>query len=162
MSTLSPLAEHMVSRFSSVGEALLCNAVFNSSGLFSKEKAVLEVSNMAHDTAIQFSTAPRLHVAFMHLPVLPNEDRIWRLLNAGFRCTAENKYNEVPLDYLYKSYFSSVQPSLALVKRLVEDAPETVNRRSFYTRPISRLSMVRWFYTEEEYEELEKILRPTE
>ena len=161
--SLSPLAEHMVSRFSSVGEALLCNAVFNAPNLFKTDKSILEVSNMAHDTAIQFSTALRLHVAMKHLPVLPNEDRIWRLLNTGhFSCRAETHYGEMPIGFLFSCYFSSVQPSVALVRRLVEEAPETVNRFSYYTRPISRLPMVQWYYTAKEYEELEKILKPTE
>jgi ankyrin repeat protein len=64
MSTLSPLATHLLARFNGLGEALLCNAIFNSPDLFKKEKTILEVSNMAHDTAIQFSRENRLYKQF--------------------------------------------------------------------------------------------------
>jgi hypothetical protein len=159
--SLSPLAEYQLARFSSLGEALLSCAVYSAPDMFRKDKALLEVSNKVHDMTIQFSSEFRLHAALKSLWHLKNEDRIWRLLNTGFSCNAKDKKGEPPYAYLYYNHIGGYQPTVALVRRIVEENPDAVNHYYMYCRPYSRLPMLGWYYSREQLEELEEIMKPT-
>lgn len=159
--SLSPLAQHQLSRYSSLGEALLSCAVYSVPDMFRKDKALLEVSNKVHDMTIQFSSQPRLHNALKCLWRLKNEDRIWRLLAAGFNCTANNKDGSPAYAYLFYNHISGYQPTVALVKRIVEENPDAVNHYYMYCRPFARLPMLGWYYSRKQLEELEEIMKPT-
>ncbi len=155
MTELSPLALSQVPRFSTVGEALLSHAIFNSPFLFKKDKAVLEVSHIVQDTAMQFSSEPRLVLAMKCFYTLHNESRMWHLLNLGLYQEDSN-----PLEYLFYSH-GPKHPSLTLIKKLVEIFPDSVNKRSrWFGRPHSQLPMVGWCYSQEEMDELYTVLAP--
>jgi hypothetical protein len=160
--TPSPLASYMMNRFSfsSVGEGLLFVAINSTPQLF-KEKALLEVSNKVHDMSIQFSSEFRLHAALKSLWHLKNEDRIWRLLNTGFSCKAKDKEGNPAYAYLFYNHLGGYQPSVALVKRIVEEEPDVVNHYYMYCRPYSRIPMLGWYYSREKLDELEEIMKPT-
>ena len=160
MSSLSPLAQHQMARFGSLGEALLSCAVYSVPSMFRKDKALLEVSNKVHDMAIQFSSQPRLHNALKALWRLKNEDRIWRLLAAGFNGRAKNKEGNPAYAYLFYNHIGGYQPSVALVKRIVEEDPDVVNHYYMYCRPYSRIPMLGWYYSREQLDELAEIMKP--
>jgi ankyrin repeat protein len=97
MASLSGLATDMLPRFKSLGEALLCNAVFNAPDLFKQDKDVLEVNNMVHDTAIQFSNEKRLHKQCKRVHI--NTNRILRLIDLGFDITIPKDFEMTSLHH---------------------------------------------------------------
>ena len=137
--SLSPLATHMMGRFSSLGEALLCNAVFNSPGLFRKEKPLLQVNNMVHNTAIQFSSQNRLYKqVFDHMHRLEKTEANWNRIMRLIPIYPEVVKQVFPYqaDNTLLMHVMYNKPSAKVVRALLEVAPEHVGIISFGFTPL--------------------------
>jgi hypothetical protein len=158
--SLSPLAEYQLNRFNSLGEALLSCAVNSNPALFKKEKALHEVSVKVGDTALQFTSQPRLNYSLKVLWKLKTESRVWHLLDAGFSCKSVDKDGYTPLGCCFYNHWGKRQPSVPLIKRIVDAAPELINKAATYCQPSNYLPMLGWYYKKDELEQLKELLMP--